>query len=66
MALLAAKAEVKYDPSLIKAVEIANAITDLGFPTSVINDQDGNEAEMEVMVSTKVTWSGRERGERKV
>lgn len=53
MALLAAKAEVKYDPFVTKASEIAAAITDLGFPTTVINDQDNRETEVELMVSRR-------------
>lgn len=50
VALLAAKAEVKYNPSITKAINIANAITDLGFPTTIINDQDSRESNLELVV----------------
>lgn len=41
---------MRYDPSVVKASDIANAITDLGFPTNVINDQDCSETEVEIIV----------------
>lgn len=50
VALLAAKAEVKYDPSLIQSHEIAASISDLGFETSVIDSGSG-DGEVELIVS---------------
>lgn len=44
---------MKYNPQVTKASEIAKAITDLGFPTSVINDQDSRETEVELLVNMK-------------
>ena len=41
VALMAAKAEVQYNPAKILPSQIANSITDLGFPSSVINSETG-------------------------
>lgn len=46
---MAAKAEVTYDPSEILPQQIANAISDLGFPADVIEGESGpGEVEIEV------------------
>ena len=49
VALMAAKAEVVYDPSQILPQQIANAVTDLGFPSEVLEGESGS-GEMEVTV----------------
>ncbi len=41
VALMAAKAEVEFDPSRVLPSSIANAITELGFPSTVIDDENG-------------------------
>jgi len=50
VALMAAKAEVDYDPSIIQPQRIAEGIAKLGFPTTVI---ENNNAKDEIEVSIK-------------
>lgn len=50
VALMAAKAEVEYDPSRLLPQQIANSISDLGFPSEVIEGESGSgEVKVEVM-----------------
>lgn len=52
VALMAAKAEVQYDPAKILPNQIANSISDLGFPSVVIEDSEGaGKVELEVFSS---------------
>lgn len=49
VSLLAARAEIQYDPSLTTAQDLAVSITDLGFPTSVM--QQAGAGAIEVIYS---------------
>lgn len=48
---MAAKAEVNYDPAQVSPNEIASSITELGFPSSVLDEGVG-QGEVDLEVST--------------
>jgi hypothetical protein len=49
VALMAAKAEVEFDPSRVLPSQIANSITELGFPSTIIEEESGaGKVELEV------------------
>ncbi|KAG5891802.1 hypothetical protein JTB14_006192 [Gonioctena quinquepunctata] len=51
VSLLAARAEVKYNPSSTTPSDIAESITDLGFPASVLQQSGAGVTEVSVSVS---------------
>ncbi len=52
---MAAKAEVEFDPAVVLPSQIANSISDLGFPSTVIEDETGSGAcELEVSANSKI------------
>ena len=48
--LMSQKAEVKYDPAYIMPSQIANEITDLGYPSTVIESSAAGQATVNVTV----------------
>ena len=51
VALMAGKAEVKYNPEVIQPLEIAGLIKDLGFDAAVMEDYKGSDGDIELLVS---------------
>lgn len=50
VSLLAARAEVFFDPTFIAPNDIANSISELGFPSLVLVQSGGNEAELDLEI----------------
>lgn len=55
VALMAAKAEVAFDPNKIRAIDIASSISELGFPTTLIEEPGTGEGDIELKVSWLLT-----------
>ncbi|KAK2489964.1 hypothetical protein MC885_006374 [Smutsia gigantea] len=51
VALMAGKAEVKYNPEVIQPLEIAKLIRDLGFEAAVMEDYVGSHGDLELLIS---------------
>ncbi|XP_037383151.1 copper-transporting ATPase 2 isoform X2 [Talpa occidentalis] len=51
VALMAGKAEVKYNPEVIQPLEIAQLIQDLGFDASVMEDYAGSDGDLELIIT---------------
>ncbi|NP_001393474.1 copper-transporting ATPase 2 isoform aa [Homo sapiens] len=52
VALMAGKAEIKYDPEVIQPLEIAQFIQDLGFEAAVMEDYAGSDGNIELTSKT--------------
>lgn len=50
ISLLNAKAEIKYDDSLVTANELAISLSNLGFPTEVLDDPDIGRSSVEIEI----------------
>lgn len=55
VALMAAKAEVVFDPNKIRAIDIVSSISELGFPTTLIEESGTGEGDIELKVSWLLT-----------
>lgn len=53
---MAAKAEIQYDPALVQPDEIANSVTDLGFPCNVLADTNSRITQIEFRVIEFITF----------
>ncbi|XP_008564060.1 PREDICTED: copper-transporting ATPase 2 isoform X6 [Galeopterus variegatus] len=51
VALMAGKAEVKYNPEVIQPLEIAQLIQNLGFEAAVMEDYVGSDGDMELIIT---------------
>lgn len=51
VALMAGKAEVKYNPEVIQPLEIAQFIQDLGFGATVMEDYTGSDGDIELIIT---------------
>ncbi|XP_070769747.1 copper-transporting ATPase 1 [Enoplosus armatus] len=50
VALMASKAEVRYNPELIEPVKIAECVKELGFTASVMENYEGSDGNLELVV----------------
>ncbi|XP_054575755.1 copper-transporting ATPase 2 isoform X2 [Eptesicus fuscus] len=51
VALMAGKAEVKYNPEVIQPLEIAQLIQDLGYGAAVMEDYTGSDGDIELIIT---------------
>lgn len=51
VALMASKAEVRYNPELIDPMKIAECVKELGFTASVMENYEGSDGNLELVVS---------------
>lgn len=48
---MASKAEVRYNPDLIDPLKIAECVKELGFTASVMENYEGSDGNLELVVS---------------
>lgn len=48
---MASKAEVRYNPELIDPLKIAESVKELGFTASVMENYEGSDGNLELVVS---------------
>ncbi len=48
---MAQKAEVKFDPAFIMASQIANRVTELGYPATLLESETAGQGTVELNVS---------------
>uniref|UniRef100_A0A8C8WVZ3 Copper-transporting ATPase 2 n=1 Tax=Panthera leo TaxID=9689 RepID=A0A8C8WVZ3_PANLE len=51
VALMAGKAEIKYNPEVIQPLEIAQLIQDLGFEAAVMENYTGSDGDLELIIT---------------
>ncbi|KAK3860857.1 hypothetical protein Pcinc_033120 [Petrolisthes cinctipes] len=50
VALMAAKAEVQYDPEQVMPQQVASSITELGFPSTVLEEDGAGQGEVDIEI----------------
>lgn len=50
---MASKAEVRYNPEVIDPVKIAECVKELGFTASVMENYEGSDGNLELVVSER-------------
>ena len=53
VALMAEKAEVKFDPAYIMPSQIANRVSELGYPASLMETDNPGQGSIDINVSTR-------------
>jgi Cu+-exporting ATPase len=54
VALMASKAEVRYNPEVMDPLKIAEYVRELGFTASVMEDYEGSDGSLELVVSVLI------------
>lgn len=54
VALMASKAEVRYNPEVMDPLKIAEYVRELGFTASVMENYEGSDGSLELVVSVLI------------